>query len=245
MDDDETKSLLESGEEALLKSPTTQKVIDLKPAEKITAKKVTLKRNISLISTLSDTITASEKSVGTVVSTPTGDEPPKKIRITVSDISSTENTKATASIDADEKDDNAGDKKIVKLSELSMKERLELRAKKFGGPLDPALLKISRAERFGLTGNSDVAEKKSSKIAGVNEIPSMEILKKRMERFGVVSSQMAKLEADEKLEKRKMKFGGKATESSITPAVALSDVEYAEKAKKRLERFNENKTEVK
>lgn len=90
---------------------------------------------------------------------------------------------------------------------LSDEERQSLRSKKFGGPT--------------------VQQEKSTSPSD-NSIKQMELLKKRAERFGcITSSKIAVLEEKEKLEKRKERFGNPTTDSS----------EYAEKAKQRLERF--------
>lgn len=54
--------------------------------------------------------------------------------------------------DEDEKkeDENSGEPKVVKLSELTVKERLEMRAKKFGiKAFTTDAKKAARAERFG------------------------------------------------------------------------------------------------
>ncbi|XP_034191396.2 SAP domain-containing ribonucleoprotein isoform X3 [Osmia lignaria lignaria] len=73
------------------------------------------------------------------------------------------------------------ERKIIKLSELGVKERLEMRAKKFGLPL------------------SEAAKK---------EHTTYEVLKKRAERFGTsVSTLMEKAELEARIEKRKARFG--------------------------------------
>lgn len=62
----------------------------------------------------------------------------------------------------------------------------------------------------------------------------MDLLKKRAERFGTVSTQLIKVEAQEKLEKRKARFGETTT---TAPAAATNgDTSEVQKAK-RLERF--------
>lgn len=59
--------------------------------------------------------------------------------------------------------------KVVKLSELSAKERLEMRAKKFGiTALTPDAKKAARAERFGSVNNALSA----TAIAKTNEVKS-------------------------------------------------------------------------
>ncbi|KAL5273940.1 SARNP family protein [Megaselia abdita] len=103
-------------------------------------------------------------------------------------------------------------------SNLSDEERKNMRSKKFGG--------------------SSVAQSEPSTTA--DSVPSeqsekqIELLKKRAERFGcVTSSKIANLEEKEKLEKRKERFGGGG--GGKTTTITTSD--YAEKAKQRLERF--------
>ncbi|KAJ9583841.1 hypothetical protein L9F63_021817 [Diploptera punctata] len=96
-------------------------------------------------------------------------------------------------------DTPASDKKVVKLSAYSIKERLELRAQKFGVELSTDAKKEVRAARFGT----------SSPITAATDGPaSAEVLRKRAERFGLTSSPISatnlnKAELNEKLEKRK------------------------------------------
>ncbi|CAH0557335.1 unnamed protein product [Brassicogethes aeneus] len=120
------------------------------------------------------------------------------------------------------------DKKVIKLSEMTAKERLELRAKKFGGAPPDDLKKAVRAERFGkaLNGSNSVNSIKTP----VNT--SIDVLKQRAERFGgSVSTVMSKVENQEKMEKRKARFG---IVSNTNGATGDSD-----KAKARLERFKQ------
>lgn len=132
------------------------------------------------------------------------------------------------------------EKKVIKISKLSEQERLELRAKKFSvnenttttSSLDGEDKLMTRAARFGITApNTTVATSKSSITAPttVSEV----VLKKRAERFGAISSDVKKLELDEKLQKRKERFG-MAEKVTLTSAAAT---EQAEKARLRLERF--------
>lgn len=62
-------------------------------------------------------------------------------------------------------------KRVIKLSGLSLKERLELRAQKFGSPQSELSKKEARANRFGITGDSSAEQE--------------EKLKARQERFGL------------------------------------------------------------
>lgn len=63
----------------------------------------------------------------------------------------------------------------------------------------------------------------------------MDLLKKRAERFGTVSTQLIKVETQEKLEKRKARFG-ETTTAPATAAATNGDTSEVQKAK-RLERF--------
>lgn len=110
--------------------------------------------------------------------------------------------------------------KVVKLSELSAKERLEMRAKKFGTPVSEDAKKVARAERFSGT--------VSAAIAPVLE-PNMDALKKRAERFGgSVSKALSSVEQQERLKKRKERFGIVTTTNGTS---------QNGKAQQRLERF--------
>ncbi|KAJ8920859.1 hypothetical protein NQ315_015651 [Exocentrus adspersus] len=122
--------------------------------------------------------------------------------------------------------DDQPEKKVVKLSELSAKERLEMRAKKFGvSSISADAKKVVRAERFRT--NSSSPSIKSNKVN-----TSVDVLKQRAERFGgSVSTIMSGLENKEKLERRKARFG---IMTNTNGAVSDSD-----KAKQRLERFKQ------
>lgn len=158
--------------------------------------------------------------------------------------------------------------KVAKLTELTATERLELRMKKFGGvsaaataasgiPVNTDLKRQARAERFGIktttTATPTTAEKSDSENKPANnkidtstlETVSVEVLKKRAERFGTVSSnKLVSAENAERLAKRQDRFGAAAAVTTTTaPSNGSSDTTAAdERAKKRLERF---KTEVK
>lgn len=128
------------------------------------------------------------------------------------------------------------DKKIVKLSEVSEMDRLEMRAKKFGGTTAVASTNVAskdkldaRAARFGIP-------TKDTQLSSVTTTPSADVLKKRAERFGAISSDVKKVELDEKLQKRKERFG--TTTTITTEAITTgASADYAEKARLRLERF--------
>ncbi|KAB0796718.1 hypothetical protein PPYR_10779 [Photinus pyralis] len=112
------------------------------------------------------------------------------------------------------------DGKVVKLSELSAKERLEMRAKKFGTPTSAEAKKVARAERF-----SGTISVESSPVLEAN----LETLKRRAERFGgSVSKALSSVEQQERLKKRKERFG------IVTTSNAASQ---NGKAQQRLERF--------
>lgn len=163
----------------------------------------------------------------------------------------------------DQKSDEP-DKKVVKLTQLTALERLELRAKKFGAapPSDSKLQ--ARAARFGLESESKTTPSGTT----TSNVSSLEALKKRAERFGVsTSDKLTKLDQQEKLLKRQERFAGTAaaaataattttTTDSSTVAVTTpkltatgkvaitansssssSKIDYAERARLRLERF--------
>uniref|UniRef100_A0A1B0FUY7 Putative nucleic acid-binding protein n=1 Tax=Lutzomyia longipalpis TaxID=7200 RepID=A0A1B0FUY7_LUTLO len=134
-----------------------------------------------------------------------------------------------------EKSDDASsvgecEKKVIKLSEMSAKERLELRMKKFGAPQTPDAKKLARAERFGSAATTPSASNGSSGA-------SIDVLKKRAERFGgSVSTTMTKMENQEKLKKRQERFGASTVAGKISVSPTVKS-EYESKAQQRLERF--------
>lgn len=230
-------------EDAILKSPsvseTSKSPDESTAADEIQPKKVVLKRKL----TTSLSLPESESS-----DTPTVEKVSKLDTSAGSD---------------DNKNDsgNENDKKNVKISQLSAKDRLDLRAKKFGTavPVVGEAVKLARAERFGTA--ADAAPNKGSSSSGkiVNDTTTnVEVLRKRAERFGgSVSTVMNTIENKEKLLKRQERFGaangGTKTEDNgtvpeaakVEPTannVAGGKADYAEKAKLRLERF---KTAVK
>lgn len=203
-------------------------------------KKVALKRNISISvqTPATTTATATTPAAGNG----TAAEAPKK------DGEGENNG-------TDQKSDEP-EKKIVKLTQLTAQERLELRAKKFGAAPTSDLKLQARAARFGLDSES------KSTTSSTSTVSSLEALKKRAERFGVsVSDKLTKIDQQEKLQKRQERFAGAAastpaaaTTPSTTPTtpkltatgkVAItasnsstgSKTDYAERARLRLERF--------
>lgn len=231
-------------EDAILKSPsvseTSKSPDESTAADDIPTKKVVLKRKHS-------------HSPPILADTPTT-EKVSKLEIVTSDAS--ENGKNDSG--------NENDKKAVKISELTGKERLDLRAKKFGTPIVGDALKIARAERFGiaakatpdkstpdkLTPDKPTPDKASSGKIVNDTTTNVEVLRKRAERFGgSVSTVMNTIENKEKLAKRQERFGANGAPIADSPLpeatktntdtnnVVSAKNDYAEKAKLRLERF--------
>lgn len=257
--DEETKSYLNStsvqDEDAILSSPkgSTSSKSPENPSESNTGaaltsatqhKKVVLKRK--LLTSVSLTENEPSKSLSSSSNTTASTE--SKVMKLI------ESTSTSAGEKANESNDSNGnaDGNVVKLSQLSMKERMEMRAKKFGAPVSGDVAKLARAERFGLPASKASASAASSGGDGgdggggatvpVKSAADVELLKKRAERFGGnVSNTMVKIEMNEKRLKRQERFGGETTvvsgkvESKPITTQAASD--YAEKAKLRLERF--------
>lgn len=213
LDDDleDEKALLEptSEEDAILRTPTSLdtpiKHITSEPLDNI-QKRVTLKRNVSISSSISSDI--------------------QKI------LSSDENS---VKIDADD-ETAATDKKVIKLSGLTAQERLEMRIKKFGTPVSAGVKKTARAERFGIKSDENVNNKGT--ISALGSTTSLDKLKQRAERFGVSVSSVSSSENEQKLLKRQERFGVTAATTGIKSTAASMD--YAERAKLRLERFKNN-----
>lgn len=134
------------------------------------------------------------------------------------------------------------DNKVVKVSALTAKDRLELRAKKFSlgenatTPAAPATERLqARAARFGGTLSPEKAASST-----VTSSVSLEILKKRAERFGtILVPELKKSEYQEKLQKRQERFGASGKVEIKAPVSSATSAEYAEKAAKRLERFKQ------
>ncbi|XP_046396819.1 SAP domain-containing ribonucleoprotein [Ischnura elegans] len=130
------------------------------------------------------------------------------------------------------------EKKIIKLSQLTTKERLEMRSQKFGGMANVSeeAKKAARAERFGITpvvtsagakktvtASSDALSKRAARFgitapAAAAKGATVEVLKKRAERFGQsVSSTLEKVDQEERLRKRKERFGVVEPKKMKTP----------------------------
>ncbi|KAJ7999288.1 hypothetical protein DPEC_G00213870 [Dallia pectoralis] len=123
------------------------------------------------------------------------------------------------------------EKKLVKITApAATDEKLQKRAERFNLPATAHSKKETRAARFGLPAPTQ------SSVPGVaiaNKKPavSVEVLKKRAERFGMNVSSVAKtVEVDEKLKKRKERFG-------ILTAAACGAEDCEAKKRKRAERF--------
>ncbi|XP_017047071.1 uncharacterized protein LOC108092092 [Drosophila ficusphila] len=238
-DEDEHKLL---GDDELLKSPvstpTTVAIPDLLAEDKSTtdsttalpAKKIVLKRNNSQQSTGAAASTAT---------TPSKENEAPTTAITVStDETPTKKHKPIIVGPKTEGDKPAGDKK---LTQLTAQERLELRAKKFG--ITPA---ASTAVAATATTVAAAINKSSSASITANkgnketEEQQKEALKRRAERFGcVVPEKTPKSAAEERLLKRKERFGAGAATTEATPTAATTESKdaWSEKARARLERF--------
>lgn len=191
---EEEKSLLDSANDSILTGKSTS------PETPQPAKKISLKRNISISVPIIESKSLEEKAESTPA-----DEP---------------------------------DKKVIKISVLTAQDRLELRAKKFSGSESPSLGSSqdklqARAARFGTTATTE-------KSGAVTSTVSLEVLKKRAERFGTVLPELKKSELDEKLQKRQERFGASEKVPVTAPKSSSgSDSDYKEKALKRLERFKQ------
>ncbi|KAM3617261.1 uncharacterized protein V6R79_004041 [Siganus canaliculatus] len=135
----------------------------------------------------------------------------------------------TANDVEDTKDEKAAETKVVKVTPaLSATERLQKRAERFNLPATAESKKAERAARFGLP--AEASSPSPGAVANSKTAVNVDLLKKRAERFGMnVSSASLKMEADEKMQKRKERFG------ALTNAGAAGDVEA--KKLKRAERF--------
>ncbi|GIY23104.1 hypothetical protein CDAR_193541 [Caerostris darwini] len=118
-------------------------------------------------------------------------------------------------------------KKRIQLSStsLSNEERIKLRAQRF----NITSSEVPKIDKNPFSLKKSTKNTKSSQLNQTVETPSMEVLRKRADRFGEsVSTIMIKLDEQQKLLKRKMKFQG----GDVTDVTGLD-----EKKQKRAERF--------
>ncbi|XP_017073740.1 uncharacterized protein LOC108109668 [Drosophila eugracilis] len=240
-DEDEHKLLGDENDDELLKSPvntpTTLAIPDLLAEDKtavdsvaaVPAKKIVLKRNNS------------QQPIGTAAST--GTTPSKENEApTTTAGNSTEETpiKKHKPIVVGPKTDGEKPSGEKKLTQLTAQERLELRAKKFG--ITPAAAPavaataVTVATAINKSSSASITANKGNKET---EEQQKEALKRRAERFGcVVPEKTPKSSVDERLQKRKERFGGaSASEATTTTTTTVSKDAWSEKARARLERF--------
>ncbi|XP_064824325.1 SAP domain-containing ribonucleoprotein-like isoform X2 [Oncorhynchus masou masou] len=127
------------------------------------------------------------------------------------------------------------EKKVVKITApAAAGEKLQKRAERFNLPATADSKKEARAARFGLPAPTP-ASTPGAPVANSKPTVSVEVLKKRAERFGMNVSPVAKtVEVDEKLKKRKERFG------ILTAAAAVGAEDSEAKKRKRAERFGNN-----
>ncbi|XP_035653096.1 SAP domain-containing ribonucleoprotein-like isoform X1 [Oncorhynchus keta] len=127
------------------------------------------------------------------------------------------------------------EKKVVKITApAAAGEKLQKRAERFNLPATADSKKEARAARFGLPAPTS-ASTPGAPVANSKPTVSVEVLKKRAERFGMNVSPVAKtVEVDEKLKKRKERFG------ILTAAAAVGAEDSEAKKRKRAERFGNN-----
>ncbi|XP_026290654.1 SAP domain-containing ribonucleoprotein isoform X1 [Frankliniella occidentalis] len=174
-------------------------------------------------------VTSTPGEKGSVAQPQDNGPPAKKITLNRKAISQqvtpTLSEKSDGEEKKDEKDD--GEKKVVKLSEISMKERLALRAVKFGAPASVEAKKVARAARFGETASADSKKEaraarfgsSASSVTSAGNVPevNVDLLKKRAERFGVqAGSKIELVEMEERKKKRLERFGGSSTPSTTS-----------------------------
>ncbi|XP_061684078.1 SAP domain-containing ribonucleoprotein [Syngnathoides biaculeatus] len=123
------------------------------------------------------------------------------------------------------------EKKIVKICPpATASERLQKRAERFNLPASAEDKKVQRAARFGLP--ISVSSPSTGAVVAGNTPVNVDQLKKRAERFGMnVSSLSQKMEADEKLMKRKERFG------ILTSGGVAGSADIQAKKMKRAARF--------
>jgi len=141
-------------------------------------------------------------------------------------------------------DTEASDKKLVKIAVPDAVGAMQKRAERFNIPPSADTKKAARAARFGMPATAAAPAQGTGTGTGTGAASisaktpvSVEVLKKRAERFGMnVSSISKKVEEDEKLKKRKERFG------ALTGGAAVAEGGEDAEAKKmkRAERFGGN-----
>lgn len=168
----------------------------------------------------------------TVTSTPSGKTdtqdngpPAKKITLNRKALSQAAPNTDDAADQEDKPKSDGEDKKVVKLSEISMKERLALRAVKFGSPVSAEAKKVARAARFGEPTSADSKKEaraarfglSATSVTSAGNVPevNVDLLKKRAERFGIQpGSKVEVVEMEEKKKKRLERFGSTPNEAA-------------------------------
>nr|XP_016938576.2 LOW QUALITY PROTEIN: uncharacterized protein LOC108016436 [Drosophila suzukii] len=240
-DEDEHKLLGDENDDELLKSPvstpTTVAIPELLAEDKTAtdaapagpAKKIVLKRNNS------------QQSTGTGASTGTTPSKENEAPATTAGDSTEETpTKKHKPIVVGPKAEGekpSGDKK---LTQLTAQERLELRAKKFGSHVASPAVSTAASTVAVAINKSSSASITANKGNKETEEQQKEALKRRAERFGcVVPEKAPKAATDDRLQKRKERFGAgaAASEATSTATTTGSKDAWSEKARARLERF--------
>lgn len=233
LDEDEEKSLLDSNhEDSVLKTPPEAKSAD-SSSEAVSTKKIILKRKLNITGP-ADTSASTNDLVSPTEEALLSPNKVAKVAITAPSANDTTTSSSVtvikpAATSVETENDEGSEKKVVKLSALTAKERLELRAKKFGVPIAPESAKLARSERFGSTAvtapadstpavATSAAKNNSANTIKANKEPAtVDLLKKRAERFGgSVSKEMTKIENSEKLKKRNERFGATKTTTQVT-----------------------------
>ncbi|CAM9694690.1 unnamed protein product [Lampetra planeri] len=120
-------------------------------------------------------------------------------------------------------------KKVQDVVLTSEAERLQTRAKRFNVEMNEQAKKAARAARFGIV----TTETNKAGVVGATKLPvDTTKLQERAKRFGVnVSTVAQKIEVEGKLKKRKERFG------VVTAAAAVATEDTEIKKLKRAERF--------
>lgn len=173
----------------------------------------TLKRRLPPVITSTESINEDK------LLSPDTESPPKR-QITTIDINASSAKKIVLNraiitvdkVESSDKSEEASKTVAAVKTPVDAQSRLELRAKRFGLPPTESASKDARKARFGLTAVSSTTLATPASLASRKIEPaaaaSLDVLKKRAERFGIsVSKVMVDVENQEKIEKRKAKFG--------------------------------------